>query len=110
MLLVEMMNKELIEAKIDEYLAEILINRDQEDESPRLRSPRASQDIDGFFRLVGQAIKAEQESEGVSIPLIYTEDMPENDDNIKGEIIAYSLDERRPATFEQVPQGFAMMD
>ena len=110
MLLVGKMDKELLAAKIDSYLEQLAQNAADLAADPRLRTPFPAQDIDGFFRLVGQAINAQQTAEGVQNPLKYTEDMPENDDNISGEVISYCVKERRPGAFEQVKQGAAFMD
>jgi hypothetical protein len=105
MLLVELMDKEIVLAVIDNYLEELAA---QSSGSTRLRTPYPAQDVDGFFRLVGQALKACQESEGVQNPIVYTEDMPEADDNITGEVISYCLKQRKPGHFEQGGQGRAM--
>jgi hypothetical protein len=108
MLLVEKMDKELITAAIGKYLEELAINATEAETSPRLRSPRPATDIDGFFRLVGQVIQKQQEVEGVTKPLTYSEDFPEKDDNIEGEVITYCVKQRKPGVFEQVPVSQAM--
>ena len=104
------LDKELLAAKIDNYLEQLAINAAELGASPRLRTPYPAQDIDGFFRLVGRAISAQQEAEGVQNPIIYTEEMPENDDNISSEIITYSVNMRKPGAAEQMGQGSIMGD
>ena len=110
MLLEGKMDKELLAAKIDNYLEQLAINAAELGASPRLRTPYPAQDIDGFFRLVGRAISAQQEAEGVQNPIIYTEEMPENDDNISSEVITYSVNMRKPGAAEQMGQGSIMGD
>tara|TARA_R110002126_G_scaffold155054_1_gene302087 strand:- start:1054 stop:1743 length:690 start_codon:yes stop_codon:yes gene_type:complete len=105
MLLVELMDKEIVLAVIDDYLEQLAA---QNSTSQKLRSPYPAQDVDGFFRLVGQALTAAQRAEGVQNPIVYTEDTPEADDNITGEVISYSLRQRKPGHFEQGGQGSAM--
>ena len=110
MLLVEMMDKELLTAKIESYLEELAMNAAELEANPRLRTPFPAQDVNGFFRLVGRAIQAQQAAEGVQNPLTYTEEMPENDDNISGEVISYCIKKRMPGAAQQVKQGAAFMD
>tara|TARA_Y100000310_G_scaffold320482_1_gene376982 strand:+ start:47 stop:751 length:705 start_codon:yes stop_codon:yes gene_type:complete len=110
MLLVGKMNKELLEARIEQFLAELENNAAEEARSPRLRTPRPAADVDRFFVLVGEAIKTEQQQEGVQKPILYTEDMPEIDDNITGEVITFSVKRRQPGSIEQKPLGHAFME
>ena len=104
------MDKELLAVKIDKYLEELSINTAELKRAPRLRTPFPAKDVDGFFRLVGQALQAQQEAEGVQNPIVYTEDMPETDDNITSEVITYCVKGRKPGHVQQVGQGGAMRD
>lgn len=101
------MNKELflarLEAEIENYNAEA----NQLNRQPRLRTPRPATDIDGFFLLVEQALRKQQEIDGVAQPIAFSEDFPEEDDNITRERITFSLKSRKPGTFEQVSLGLA---
>lgn len=101
------MNKDLLKFKLEQYLGE-LEQKATPSDSPRLRSPLPATDVDGFFNLVGKAIEEQQRIEGVKVPIIYSEEMPEADDNLKGEVITYSIKSRLPGTFEAIQQSLAM--
>jgi hypothetical protein len=101
-------NKQILEASIDNYLAQLATQAAEEARSPRLRTPAPATDIDGFFRLVGQALKRQQEIDGAKKEIFYTEEFPEKDDNINGEVITYSVVSRLPGTFERKNVGAAM--
>ncbi len=103
-----MENKQILEASIDNYLAQLTSQAAEEARSPRLRSPLPATDIDGFFRLVGQALKRQQEIDGAKKEIFYTEEFPEKDDNINGEVITYSVVSRLPGTYERKTVGAAM--
>lgn len=100
------MNKELFLARLERQFEEFY----EEFKSTRLRSPRPACDVDGFFTLVGKVIEKQQELDGASTRLIYSEEYPEQDDNIEGERITFSVRSRRPGTFEQVQVGLADAD
>lgn len=104
------MDKELLTAHVDEYFEQLVINAAEAARMPKLRTPLAAQDLPGFFKLVGQAIETQQKQEGVSKPIVYTEEFPDDDDNIKGEIVTYSLHSRKPGTFEAKGISQAMYD
>lgn len=95
-----MENKQILEASINNYLAQLAAQAAEELRSPRLRTPLPATDIDGFFRLVGQALKRQQEIDGAKKEIFFTEEFPEKDDNISGEVITYSVLGRMPGTFE----------
>ena len=104
-----MADPELIEAVLGDYLDRLQEEAAAANSSEgRLRTPRPAVDIDGFFRLVGNAIQQQQLLEGVANPISYLEDTPEEDDNLTGETIVYSLLERLPGHFEQKNLGMAM--
>lgn len=99
-----MSDKELVESAIEDYIQDL----QQRFTDERTRGPRSTLDIDGFFRLVGNAIKRQQEFEGVKTLIKYTEEMPEIDDNLKIEHITYQILNRKPGTFEAATAGQIM--
>lgn len=101
-------NVEILEATIDKYLARLDEQATEEARMPKLRTPLPSVDIDGFFRLVDEALVKQQQIDGAKNQIFFTEEYPEKDENIKGEVIAYSLLERKPGTFERTTAGSAM--
>jgi len=101
---------EIIEVAIDQYLTQLAEQAAQESKVQRLRSPMPAADIDDFFRLVGQALKRQQEIDGAKKDIFFTEEFPEKDDNIKGEVITYSILQRLPGTFERQTVGGAMSE
>lgn len=104
------MKKELYQAWVDDYLARLAEQAAAEGLSPRLRTPVPAADIDTFFRLVGTAITKQQEIDGAVIKLQYSEEFPEKDDNIDGEVITYNILSRKPGTFENQKVSQAMSD
>ncbi len=98
-------DKEILEVMIDGYLSQLESNASADSGHPRLRSPLPATDLDGFFRLVGQALKHQQHLDGAKKEVFFTEEYPEKDDNITGEVISYQLLERRPGTFERKQVG-----
>ena len=101
-------NVEILEVTIDNYLKRLEEQAASEKRDPRLRTPLPSVDIDGFFRLVDSALTKQQQIDGAKNPIFFTEEYPEKDDNIKGEVITYSLLERRPGTMERATGGSMM--
>jgi len=104
------MNKELFLARLEAEISDYVDEANQLNSTPRLRTPRPATDIDGFFILVDQALKKQQEVEGVTHPVAFSEDFPEEDDNITRERITFSIKSRKPGTFEQVNVGLAGAD
>lgn len=96
-----MTNQELIESSKDEYLQRLLAMSSEFSSSEKLRTPRPSIDIDGFFACVGNIISKQQEIDGAQKKIFYSEDFPEKDDDINGEVITYTLAERVPGSISQ---------
>lgn len=102
------MNKELLSIKIDKYFQELQENIVEANRLPRLRTPRPAADINAFFKMVGNIITTQQKGEGVVKPLLFTEDFPEKEDNIQGEVITYSVLNRKPGLIESLPMDGIM--
>lgn len=72
----------------------------------RLKSPEPAKDIDGFYELVGQALRQYQLQEGKAEDrlIIFTEDWPP--DEYKRETISFQLKSRMPAVMgKTAPEG-----
>lgn len=104
------MKKELYETYVDEYLARLAEQAQAEGTNQRLRTPTPAADIDTFFRLVGAAVSKQQEIDGAVTKIQFTEEYPEKDDNIEGEVITYNILSRKPGTFENQRTSQAMSD
>ena len=105
------MANEIIETIMEDFLNALAdSSAAASSESSRLRTPLPSVDIDGFFRLVGSALARQQEIDGAKNKILFTEEYPEVDDNISGEVITYKLVERKPGTFDNKPTGSMMND
>jgi len=101
---------EVIGSWIDDYFAALAEEYRSSGIDPKLRTPRPAVDITEFFGLVGLALKYQQEIDGTKVPLLYTEQFPEVDDNLKTEVISYSLLQRMPGTFEKTSAHRAMSE
>ena len=69
--------------------------------SARQRSPKETVDINGFFRLVKKVVDFKVEKDGWNKTLVFTEDFPDDEDDISGEIITFGIQKRVPALMEQ---------
>lgn len=102
------MGNELFETYVSSYVASLEEAALAASRAPRSLSPQPAMDITGFFNLVGLTLKRQQEIDGAKKPIFYTEEYPEQDDNLDGEVVAYGLVARKPGTFEQQKTGLAM--
>ena len=50
---------------------------------------------------MGRLIAREQDNEGANKPIVFAEDFPDIEDNLSGETITHSIQERRPGIFKQ---------
>ena len=106
-----MANGEIIKTVVDDFIT-FLEERASEaaNRGERLRSPLSAVEIPDYFKLVGKVLGLQQKNEGAKNLLAYMEDFPEEDDNINGEVITYSILERKPGTFEQTGISSALSE
>ena len=98
-----MANSDILQAAIDNYLDQLASQAREQEKIPAAGvSPRPAVNIDDFFSLVQGVIARQEQNEGVSQGVAFTEDFPEIEDNFSKEIITFSLEERRPGVFAQV--------
>lgn len=67
----------------------------------RLRSPKEAVDLNGFYELVGRVVEFKLQQDGWDKPLVFTQEFPEKDDDLVGEVITYGLTERLPGIVDQ---------
>jgi hypothetical protein len=99
---------ESLKIKIDRLFEDLELEAAEAARSPRLRTPLQARDIDGFFQLTSEVVKLQQMQEGVQKPVLFTEEFPDQEDNLDKEIITFLIKDRKPGAFEQVPVGTAM--
>ena len=106
-----MANGEIISVVIDDFIT-FLEERASEAASRGgpLTSALNAVEIPDYFKLVGKVLELQQQNDGVKNLLAYMEDFPEEDDNLKGEVITYSILERKPGTFEQTGISSALSE
>lgn len=94
-------SKELIEEYVSGFLEQLENQRAVEEATPRERSPRPALSLNQFYELTGKLIQTQQQLEGQEKKVLYSSEMPDNDDNIEEERIVYCLIERKPGMIEQ---------
>lgn len=103
------MDKELLTSQIKNHINS-LRHHASSTGGERLRTPYPAKDLNEFFPLLAKVMEIQQHQDGITEPILLTEEMPDFDDNLTGERITYSLAKRLPGVIEQVSQGLAGME
>jgi hypothetical protein len=98
-----MAGSDSIKLAIDDYLEVLAASAKAYEKEPRpLGSAKPAVSIESFFGLVQKVVEREQGDEGAEKPIIFGEDYSDIEDNLSGETITHSIEERRPGIFKQV--------